>query len=82
MIKKNYKTDSGREELLSSMTALGKILIEDARLTDGNYLTFIDPDEVEPYILEPSLREPTDLEILREQVAENQGAIDFILMNF
>jgi len=34
MIKKNYKTDSGREELLSSMTALGKILIEDAARTD------------------------------------------------
>jgi len=70
MIKKNYKTDSDREELLSSMTALGKILIEDARLTDGNYLTFIDPDEMEPYVLEPPEPELTETEIIGQQLVE------------
>ncbi len=70
MIKKNYKTDQEREGLLNDMTALGKVLIEDAIITDENYLLFIDPGETEPYVLEPPEPELTETEILGQQLVE------------
>ena len=69
MIKKTYKTDAERIELLDNMTVSGKILVKDARNLDENYLMFIDPEETEPYILEQSDPEPTEIELLQEENA-------------
>ena len=72
MIKKNYRTDEERTVLLNNMTASGKILIEDARHLDENYLLSIDPGETEPYIMEPTLPAPigpTPIELLQEDNA-------------
>ena len=67
MIKKGYKSDIERADLLNALFAEGKILIEDARHIDGNYLLFVGPDETEPYVLEIP---PTETEILGQQLVE------------
>ena len=82
MIKKIYKTDDERIELLGHMAGLGKILVSDARHTDENYLMFIDPEETEPYILISEPPESTELELLREELTATTSAVNFILMNF
>jgi len=69
VIKKNYKTDIERGSLIDDMTTLGKILIEDAIRSDERYLLFIDSGENEPYVLEPSQTEPSEIELLKEENA-------------
>jgi len=50
---------------------LGKFLIEEDNITEGNFLTFSDVKPIEVV-----------LEILTDKVSTNQSAIDYILMNF
>ena len=75
MIKKTYREDTDRAELLNGMIALGKILVEEANHIDENYMMFIDPSETEPYIMEPYVPEPpgtpepTPIELLQEDNA-------------
>lgn len=70
MIKKKYSTSEERASLISDMLAQGKSLIEDAIQGDGNFLFFIDQDETEPYVLIPSPPEPSETDILGQQLVE------------
>ena len=79
MIKKTYTTETERNELIISMPAMR--VIEDARHLDKNYLLFISPEEVEPYVLEASEPGPSELDILREQLQSTQAAVDFLLLS-
>ena len=81
MLKKIYTTDPERIVIINDMAETGMILIEDARHTAGNYLLFIGPEETEPYILEPSPPEPTELELLKAELDSTREAVNFLLMN-
>ena len=82
MIKKTYKTDSERIELIEGMVTAGMTLKEDAIRVDGNFMLFISPEETEPYILEPSPPEPTELELLQADLDATKETLNFVLMNF
>ena len=69
MLKKRYRTDTKRTEVLDIMGATGKILVEDARHIDENFLLFIDPEETEPYIIITDPPGPTPTELLQEDNA-------------
>ena len=68
MIRKQYKTVEERNDLIVSMVDMS--LLEDALHTDGNYLYFVSPEEIEPYVLESPDPEPTELEPLQEDNAD------------
>jgi len=69
MLKKGYRNDAERMELLDIIVATGKILVEDARHIDENFLLFIEPEETEPYIIITDPPGPTPTEILQEENA-------------
>jgi len=65
MIKKTYRTESERTEIISSLPDM--VLVGDAIHTDENYLLFVGLGETEPYALEIP---PTETEILGQQLVE------------
>ena len=72
MIKVAY-TDANRNSLIASMPE--KILVGDARHTDEKYLLFVSPEETEPYVLEPELAQPTEIDHLKQRITALESKV-------
>lgn len=64
MIRVQYQSEEDKQSLIASSVATGKVLVEEANLTEGNFLTFCNVEEIpEPVVPVPTLEERlTELE--------------------
>lgn len=67
MRKVQYESLEHKEQLMNEAFLNGEILNEDAILLDGNFLTFVMPEEIQP-------QPKTDMQILQE-------AVDTLILN-
>ena len=76
MRKVQYFTEQEKQGFIEEATANGEILIEEANLLDGEFLTFGTVGDI------PPTPEPTKLELLQADLDATKETLNFVLMNF
>lgn len=78
MRKIQYFNDIDKQTLLDEAYGNGEILIEEANIIEGNFLTFCTVEE----ILEPELKRLSELEILSQQLTQSNAELIIIKQTF